>query len=299
MSFHENRQALVDRLKFNQYVNEFNYSFVFEFEKKYFSYDYVAPRRQWMHENWHLSIVYAFLYIVLIFLGQRLMKNREKFHLYRALITWNLVLAIFSFLGAVRSLPHFLFVLRNKGVESSICLIDYAHGVPGCWAWLFVLSKVAELIDTLFIVLRKQKLIFLHWYHHATVLVYCWYATMDFSSSGRWFIVMNYIIHTFMYTYYAFRALRFKIPKWINIAITSGQISQMVVGIYVNIVAYIKKNRGESCDVSYSNIYWSFFMYFTYFLLFFHFFVNAYLNKKASVPKKPQVEGQDKKSKDE
>jgi elongation of very long chain fatty acids protein 6 len=36
-------------------------------------------------------------------------------------------------------------------------------------------SKVPETIDTLFIVLRRQKLIFLHWYHHATVLVYCFY----------------------------------------------------------------------------------------------------------------------------
>jgi hypothetical protein len=35
--------------------------------------------------------------------------------------------------------------------------------VSGFWALMFVLSKVPELGDTIFIVLRKQPLIFLHW----------------------------------------------------------------------------------------------------------------------------------------
>jgi hypothetical protein len=92
---------------------------------------------------------------------------------------------------------------------------------------------------------------------------------------------MNYTVHAAMYTYYAFRALRFQIPKWVNIAITSGQISQMVFGIYVNTVAYMKKRRGEHCDVSDENITWSFIMYFSYFVLFFNFFYKAYIAPKS------------------
>jgi elongation of very long chain fatty acids protein 6 len=54
---------------------------------------------------------------------------------------------------------------------------------------------------------------------------------------------MNFTVHAAMYSYYGFRALRFRIPKWVNIVITSGQISQMVIGIVVNTVAYFKKRR--------------------------------------------------------
>nr|ATI22181.1 elongase 6 [Brachionus koreanus]QBO55910.1 elongation of very long chain fatty acid 3/6c [Brachionus koreanus] len=274
-----------NREKFNEYLNEFNYSFLFEFERKYLDYDYVIPKRQWIAQNWHWSIIISIIYIIAVFAGQRIMENYRKFDLKRCLVAWNFILAAFSFLGSIRFLPHFFFVLENKGIDGSICIQDFAQGVPGCWTYLFIMSKVAELVDTLFIILRKQNLLFLHWYHHATVLIYCWFASKDLSSSGRWFTIMNYIVHSFMYGYYAFRALRFKIPKWINIAITSGQISQMVVGLYVNTIAYKKKINGEECHVSYDSIYWSFFMYFTYFVLFFNFFMNAYLKKQPIVKK--------------
>jgi len=259
-----------------------NYSskYLFYYEKKFFDEKYIASKQIWMHDNWHMSIVYAVAYIVVIFAGQAYMKSRLKFELRRALIAWNLLLALFSTMGAIRIWPEFIRTISHQGVEHSICSKDYAHGVSGCWAWLFILSKVPELVDTVFIVLRKQELIFLHWYHHATVLVYCWYSTSDFSSSGRWFVLMNYTVHAFMYTYYAFRALRFKIPKWVNVTITSSQISQMVFGIYVNCMVYWKKSRGEPCGVSDENIRMSFLMYFSYFLLFFKFFYHAYISSK-------------------
>ena len=70
--------------------------------------------------------------------------------------------------------------------------------------------------DTLFIILRKQQLIFLHWYHHITVFIYVWYSYVHHTAPGQWFLVMNYTVHALMYTYYAFRSMKFKISKWVS-----------------------------------------------------------------------------------
>merc|ERR1712179_596621 len=107
-----------------------------------------------------------------------------------------------------------------------------------------------ELGDTVFIVLRKQQLIFLHWYHHLTVLIYVFYCFSQFTSCGRWFMVMNYFVHSLMYSYYTLRALRVRVPRTVAMVITSLQLLQMVVGCAVNTGAFLYKRQGRDCTVS-------------------------------------------------
>ena len=58
-----------------------------------------------------------------------------------------------------------------------MCYTDsFATPPVAVWGWIYALSKIAELGDTAFIVLRKRPLPFLHWYHHVTVLVFTWYS---------------------------------------------------------------------------------------------------------------------------
>jgi elongation of very long chain fatty acids protein 6 len=255
-----------------------NHTFLFFYEKKFFDGNYVVPQKQWMASNWYFSVIYACIYVVAVFSGQAYMKNREKMDLRRSLVAWNLVLSLFSLFGAVRCFPEFVTLLAMRGVNYSICDGEVSHGVSGHWGGLFTLSKVPELIDTYFIVARKQKLIFLHWYHHTTVLMFTWYSAGEFTPSGRWFVLMNFSVHAVMYGYYAFKAMRFNIPKWVNVTITSMQLSQMAIGIYVNVMAFVIKQRGEHCLVTYDNLKWAFLMYLSYFCLFFHFFYKTYLS---------------------
>ena len=139
------------------------------------------------------------------------------------------------------------------------------------------MSKAPELGDTVFIVLRKQRLIFLHWYHHITVLLFTWYSYADEASAGRWYVDMNYVVHAMMYSYYALRAMGVRVPKQVAMLITTSQIAQMVMGTVVTVYALMAKMRGQSCAISESTVYAGVLMYFSYFVLFANFFINSYL----------------------
>ncbi|KAL3902640.1 MAG: hypothetical protein SGPRY_011983, partial [Prymnesium sp.] len=60
-------------------------------------------------------------------------------------------------------------------------------------------TQLAELLDTFFLLLRKSPVILLHWYHHVTVLLFCWHAYSVRIGSGLWFAAMNYSVHSLMY----------------------------------------------------------------------------------------------------
>lgn len=48
---------------------------------------------------------------------------------------------------------------------------SYADNATGLWCVVFTVSKVLELMDTFFVVMRKKPLIFLHWYVHWFILI--------------------------------------------------------------------------------------------------------------------------------
>lgn len=144
------------------------------------------------------------------------------------------------------------------------------------WSWLFSLSKIIELGDTLFVVLRKAPLMFLHWYHHVTVLVYCWYSIKEVTEMGIWFGGMNYLIHTIMYSYYALKASGRRLPSIISQLITLLQITQMCLGVTLNIIS-LRKDETFGCDVRYDLVYFGLTIYGSYMILFGNFFYQRYI----------------------
>jgi len=248
----------------------------------------------WVHKHWIPLCAWAgSLYIILVFSGQAWMASRPPFDLRGPLAVWSGALAVFSILGFSRTLPELLHSLTSGGIYRSVCDPGFleSNKISSYWTWVFTVSKLAELGDTAFIVLRKQQLIFLHWYHHLTVLIYVFFCFSEFTSSGRWFMVMNYFVHSLMYSYYALRALRVRVPRVAAMTITSLQLLQMVVGCAVTVRVFLYKQQGVDCSVSDANLTYGFLMYASYFVLFARFFYNAYFAKSGKKSNKKEEEG--------
>ena len=245
------------------------------FEKGYNT----MPAISFAKDNYMMPYVLVCLYMLSIFYGKQYMKNREPYQLTNYLATWNATLSIFSLIGALRTTPELLYRLSNQSFNELICTDStntWGTGSCGLWVQLFVFSKVPELLDTFFIVARKKKLIFLHWYHHVTVLLYCWHSYSTEAPQALYFVAMNYSVHSMMYGYYCLMNLKMK-PKWLSpIYITVMQIAQMVVGVYIQLYSSYHYLTYEDSPMNAQNLVAGGLMYLSYLGLFVKFAFDRY-----------------------
>jgi elongation of very long chain fatty acids protein 6 len=199
---------------------------------------------RWMIETWWLPLLLSGVYVVLTFGIQWYMADKKAMDLRVPLGLWSLLLALFSIAGAVRTVPVMFQILSSRGVMHLVCgdtRFEWLTTQPaGYWTLLFCLSKIPELVDTAFIVLRKKSLITLHWYHHFTVMTFCWHSWSTCCVNGIIFAAMNLTVHTIMYLFYALTAFGYR-PSTFASSITAGQISQMVVGTAVTMYVTMDK----------------------------------------------------------
>lgn len=248
------------------------------------------PVLHWMQQHPAVPVLACVAYMALIFGGQHYFARREPLNWRNAMAAWNLCLSVFSWVGMARTLPQLLHNLSTYSLRDNLCLdprSTFGSGSTGLWVQLFILSKFPELIDTFFIVIHKKPLIFLHWYHHVTVLLYCWHSYVTKSPPGIFFVVMNYSVHASMYGYYFLMAMHWR-PKWFNpVIITAFQISQMVVGVAVTLAGfyYYKTDAAASCQIEAENNTAAFIMYGSYLFLFLQFFIGRYGGHPVKKPK--------------
>lgn len=246
-------------------------------------------RMTWFQHYWWLSIFVCAIYVILVFQGKKIMKTRSPFSLRLPLTLWSSCLALFSIYGSLVTTTYVIKTWIQHDFYTTVCSDGVYDGYTGFWLCLFALSKAFELLDTFFIILRKKELIFLHWYHHVLTLFYCCYAyTHRDNSPGGISCTINFIVHAFMYSYYAVRASgRITIPKEVNVLITSLQIVQMAVNLWIHAKAYMYFKQGRQCAFNPNTFYLTMAMYASYLILFTHFYYQSYFSSKRSEkPKK-------------
>ena len=252
---------------------------------------------QFTRDHAEIPVFAIAFYLAFVFYVPDVLRDRPGFPLKWSFAAWNVFLAVFSLCGSVRTAPHLYRVLSEKGFDYTVCETPrnwYFDGPVGLWVALFIFSKLPELLDTFFLVLQKKRVIFLGWFHHATVMLYCWHAFHNCIASGLWFATMNYLVHSVMYTYYflmVFRRLR-PYARAIAPFITSVQIIQMAVGSAVTVRSGVLHYRDPgSCAVDPANFKLGLGMYGSYLVLFSMLFWDKYFAGGAPPAVRAVVDG--------
>jgi len=238
--------------------------------------------KHYMALHWKLPIYVSVVYMIVIFGLQRFLKNRSPLNVQLPLALWNLGLGIFSILGFMRIAPELFKVLASPdGFHRSVCSREGLNEPMAYWSIIFALSKYVELGDTLFIVLRKQPLILLQYYHHCTALVLAWQIVPYAEPITRYLGIMNYGVHSIMYPYFVCKALKIYIPRSISKSITFLQLLQMIVAVSINAYSQFVISSGQPCARDQKSINWIWAIYGSYVFLFGQFFYTSYYAKKS------------------
>ncbi|XP_058494032.1 ELOVL fatty acid elongase 8b [Solea solea] len=226
-----------------------------------------------------VSLIFL-LYLGVVWAGPRLMKHREPVDLRVVLIVYN-----FAMVGLSAYMCYEFLVTSWLSNYSYLCQpVDYstsplAMRMAGvCW-WFFF-SKVIELSDTIFFILRKKssQVTFLHVYHHAT-MIFNWWAGVKYVAGGQSFFIglVNTFVHIVMYSYYGLAAVGPHMQKylWWKRYITRLQLLQFVM-----FLLHTGYNLFTECDFPDSMNTLVFGYCVTLIILFSNFYYQSYLNKK-------------------
>jgi uncharacterized membrane protein len=168
---------------------------------------------------------------------------------------------------------------RFNSWHAMACVTTENIGVYGFMNFVYLVSKIWEWVDTYFLILSQKPVITLHWFHHMTTFTMAAFVH-NFPVGAYAFI--NCIIHTVMYLHYAHPV------RWARPFITSGQLIQFVIIIYIHVYGYFNPDTCYDMKPVLHEWWFCFTVFFGFFIMFIIFFIEEYItvDKKKSGSKK-------------
>lgn len=169
-------------------------------------------------------------YLVIIFGTQWFMKDKPAYKLQVPFQIHNIFLSSGSLLLMSLILEEVVPMVWKNGLFWGMCSDDMWTNRLEFYYMINYYFKYIELIDTLFLALKKKPLAFLHVFHHSATALLC-YTQLNGRTSVQWIpISINLAVHVLMYYYYYATAGGAKI--WWKKYLTTMQITQFVIDLF-------------------------------------------------------------------
>ncbi|XP_056647745.1 elongation of very long chain fatty acids protein 7-like [Diorhabda sublineata] len=164
-----------------------------------------------------IAILLTYLIFVLK-IGPRWMEKKKPYDLKLVMILYNAYQVLFSIWLCSTAVyvkePVKLLSRSCNNPSNNKELQEIVYNS----SWWYFFSKIVELLDTVFFVLRKKQsqVTFLHVYHHAITMFFSW-GYLKFLPGEQGLVIgfLNSLVHVVMYFYYFIAALGPKYQKYL------------------------------------------------------------------------------------
>jgi len=228
-------------------------------------------------------------YLAVVFGLQYVVKNQPPMKLHNISQAHNLFLSTGSGILLLLILEEILPLWWKHGLFNALCNENSWTPRLEFYYMINYYTKYVELLDTVFLVLKKKKLIFLHVFHHSATALLC-YTQLNGRTSISWVpITLNLSVHVVMYYYYYASAGGAKI--WWKQYVTTMQIGQFfidLIAVYFGFYsAYATAKLPGwptmgTCAGSPGAAYFGCAILTSYFYLFIDFYMRTYKKKAGS-----------------